>query len=195
MKIFVVDSFEAIRMKPDSALLKDGKPFFVPDFMGRCTVAAHLAVRICKLGKSIPERFAHRYYDAVTIGLDFVADDYAARLRAIGSPHDIATGFDGSAIIGRWLTADDLALHGLSLADVNHLPFALTVDGTPAGSTTLSDKGLSVDALISHLSRFFTFKTGDIIFCGAASAPTSATIDCLLEGTIGDADVITCRCK
>ena len=89
--------------KADSALLKDRKPFFVPDFMGRIDYEAELVVRICRLGKSIPQRFAHRYYDAVTLGVDFTARDMQRRLREKGMPWELSKGFDGSAAIGEWV--------------------------------------------------------------------------------------------
>ena len=83
--------------KADSALLKDGKPFFVPDFMGRIDYEAELVVRICRLGKTIPVQFAHRYYDAVTVGIDFTAREWQEKLRAEGKPWELCKGFDGSA--------------------------------------------------------------------------------------------------
>lgn len=84
--------------KADSALLKAHKPFFVPDFMGRIDYETELVVRICRLGKTIPERFAHRYYDAVTVGIDFTARDVQQRLRAAGQPWELSKGFDLSLI-------------------------------------------------------------------------------------------------
>ena len=89
--------------KADSALLKDRKPFFVPDFMGRIDYEAELVVRISRLGKCISQRFAHRYYDAVTVGIDFTARDLQQKLRAEGKPWDLCKGFDGAAAVGEWL--------------------------------------------------------------------------------------------
>ena len=89
--------------KADSALLKDGKPFFIPDFMGRIDYETEVVVRICRLGKSIPDRFAHRYYDALTVGIDFTARDLQEQLRKNGQPWDLCKGFDGSAVIGQWV--------------------------------------------------------------------------------------------
>ena len=86
--------------KADSALLKDRKPFFVPDFMGRIDYEAELVVRISRLGKCISQRFAHRYYDAVTVGIDFTARDLQQKLRAEGLPWELCKGFDGSAALG-----------------------------------------------------------------------------------------------
>ena len=89
--------------KADSALLKDGKPFFIPDHLGRIEYETELVVRICRLGKTIPQRFAHRYYDAVTVGIDFTAREMQKRLREAGQPWELAKGFDGSAAIGTWM--------------------------------------------------------------------------------------------
>ena len=89
-----------IYMKPDSALLKDSKPCFIPDFSKRVDYETELVVRICRLGKNIAPRFAHRYYDAVTVGIDFTARDLQNKLRAEGKPWEISKGFDNSAVIG-----------------------------------------------------------------------------------------------
>ena len=86
-----------IFMKPDSAIIKNGKHFYVPDFLGRVDYEAEIVVRINKLGKSIPVRFAHRYYDAITVGIDFTARDWQRRLIEAGEPWDMSKGFDGSA--------------------------------------------------------------------------------------------------
>lgn len=87
-----------IFMKADSALLKDHKPFFVPDHLGRIEYEGELVLRICRLGKSIPRRFAHRYYDAATVGIDFTARDLQNKLRAEGLPWELSKSFDGAAI-------------------------------------------------------------------------------------------------
>ncbi len=90
-------------LKADSSLLKNGKPFFIPDFMGPIDYETEVVVRICKLGKSIPQRFAHRYYDAVTVGIDFTSRDYLKKARENGLPWDICMGFDGSSVLGEWV--------------------------------------------------------------------------------------------
>ena len=105
--------------KADSSLLRDGKPFFLPDDLGRIEYETELVVRICRLGKSIPVRFAHRYYDAVTVGVDFTARELQRRLRAEGKPWDLCKSFDGAAVVGQWV---DKAL----------LPDVGALDGRPA---------------------------------------------------------------
>ena len=92
--------------KADSALLKDGKPFFIPDDLGMIEYETELVVRICRLGKTIPERFAHRYYDAVTVGIDFTARELQQKLREQGMPWELCKGFDGAAALGKWIPKD-----------------------------------------------------------------------------------------
>ena len=174
-------------LKPDSALLKDGKPFFVPDWMGHIDCQAHLAVRICRLGKAIPERFAHRYYDAVTVGLDFTAADLLRQAQADGRPWTMAKSIDASAVIGEWVATDSEWLATDSAA--------VTLDGTPKGSLPLVDCLLAANREIALLSKTVTMKTGDIIFTGPLYAPVEAAMGSLFEGFIGTERVLTCRCK
>ena len=92
--------------KADSALLKDKKPLFLPEELGRIEYETELVVRICRLGKGIPQRFAHRYYDAVTVGIDFTARDLQRKLRDAGQPWELSKGFDGAAAIGEWVPVE-----------------------------------------------------------------------------------------
>ena len=146
-------------LKADSSLLKDGKPFFPPDDLGRIDYETELVVRICRLGKSIPERFAHRYYDAVTVGIDFTARDLQNKCRKEGLPWDLCKGFDGAAAIGEWV---DIG----KFRDIQAIRFHLDINGHTVQEGCTSDMVYSVDRLISYISRFFTLKTGDIIFTG-----------------------------
>ena len=94
--------------KADSAILNQGKPFFIPDHLGRIDYETEVVVRICRLGKNIPQRFAHRYYDALTIGIDFTARDLQKKASEAGQPWTICKGFDGSAAIGEWVPKEKL---------------------------------------------------------------------------------------
>lgn len=172
--------------KVDSALLKDGKPFFVPNDMGRIDYEGELVVRICRLGKSIPQRFAHRYYDAITVGLDFTARDMQEKAKREGLPWTICKGFDGSAIIGEWLSLD---------RGVQSVHFRLDKNGTTVQNGFAGDMLFTVDALISYLSRFFTLKTGDLLFTGTPVGVGPVAVGDLLEGYIEDKKVLVCRCK
>ncbi len=179
--------------KADSALLKDGKPFFVPDDMGRIDYEGELVVRICRLGKAIPERFAYRYYDAVTVGLDFTARDMQAKARKEGLPWTICKGFDGSAIIGDWVPLQSLS-EG-ERTDIQSLHFRLDKNGDPVQLGFTGDMIFSVDALISYLSRYFTLKTGDLLFTGTPVGVGPVAVGDLLEGFIENRKVLECRCK
>lgn len=179
--------------KADSALLKDGKPFFVPDDMGRIDYEGELVIRICRLGKAIPERFAYRYYDAVTVGLDFTARDMQVKARKEGLPWTICKGFDGSAIIGDWVPLQSLP-EG-ERTDIQSLHFRLDKNGDPVQQGFTGDMIFSVDALISYLSRYFTLKTGDLLFTGTPVGVGPVAVGDLLEGFIENRKVLECRCK
>lgn len=174
--------------KADSALLKDGKPFFVPDFMGRIDYETEVVVRICRLGKSIPERFAHRYYDAVTVGIDFTAREMQQRLRAEGKPWDLCKGFDGSAAVGEWV---DIS----KLRDIQAVHFHLDINGKTVQEGCTSDMLYKVDELIAYISRYFTLKTGDLLYTGTPAGVGTVNIDDHLEGYIEDRKVLSFNCK
>ena len=163
--------------KADSALLKDRKPFFVPDFMGRIDYEAELVVRICRLGKSIPERFAHRYYDAVTVGIDFTARDLQVKARQEGLPWTICKGFDGSACIGEWVEKE-------KFLNVQALNFRLDKNGQTVQEGLTSDMLYPIDQLIAYISRFFTLKTGDLLFTGTPAGVGPVAVGDQLEGYI-----------
>lgn len=154
--------------KADSALLKDGKPFFVPDFMGRIDYETEVVVRICRLGKSIDEKFAHRYYDAVTLGIDFTARDMQKRLREEGQPWEIAKGFDGSAVIGEWIEKEKLySPERVGESEgIQALRFRMEMNGELRQEGCTGDMLCSVDRLIAYISQYFTLKTGDLLFTG-----------------------------
>ena len=174
--------------KADSALLKDGKPFFVPDFMGQIDYETEIVVRICRLGKSIPARFAHRYYDAVTVGIDFTARDMQRKARAEGRPWDICKGFDGSAAIGEWVDVS-------KFRDIQAIHFHLDINGKTVQEGCTSDMLFKVDEIIEYISRFYTLKTGDILYTGTPAGIGAVSIDDHLEGWIEDRKVLEFNCK
>lgn len=174
--------------KADSSLLKPGKPFFVPDFMGRIDYEAELVVRISRLGKTIAERFAHRYYDAVTLGVDFTARDLQRKLRSEGLPWELCKGFDGSAAIGEWV---DKA----KFLSVQRIGFRLSVNGETRQIGQTADMLYTIDQLIAYVSRFFTLKTGDLLYTGTPAGIGSVQIEDHLEGWLEDRKVLDLRCK
>ena len=174
--------------KADSALLKDRKPFFIPDHLGRIDYETEVVVRICRLGKSIPQRFAHRYYDAVTVGIDFTARELQQKLREKGRPWELCKGFDGSAAIGEWVDMD-------KFRDIQAIHFHLDINGKTVQEGCTSDMMYKVDEIISFISRYFTLKTGDILYTGTPAGVGPVHIDDHLEGYLEDRKVLDFNCK
>lgn len=169
--------------KADSALLKDSKPFFLPDELGRIDYETELVVRICRLGKSIPQRFAHRYYDAVTVGIDFTARDLQNKLRAEGKPWELCKGFDGSAAIGEWVSVE-------KFRDIQAIHFHLDINGNTVQEGCSSDMLFKVDEIIAYISQWFTLKTGDILYTGTPAGVGPVHIDDHLTGWLEDRKVL-----
>ena len=171
-----------IFMKPDSAIIKNGKHFYVPDFLGQIDYETEIVVRINKLGKSIPARFAHRYYDAITVGIDFTARDMQRRLIAAGEPWDMSKGFDGSAVLGEFRPVEQY--------DINNIDFSLTINDEVVQSANSSQMLFPVDEVIAYVSRFCTLKTGDLIFTGTPAGAGPVQIGTHLKGYIGEDKVL-----
>ena len=171
-----------IFMKPDSAIIKNGKHFYVPDSLGRVDYEAEIVVRINKLGKSIPVRFAHRYYDAITVGIDFTARDMQRAFIEAGAPWELSKGFDGSAVLGEFRPVEQY--------DIDNVPFSLTIDDKVVQSATTAEMLFKVDEIIAYISRFCTLKTGDLIFTGTPAGSGPVAIGTHLKGFIGEEKVL-----
>ncbi len=187
--------------KCDSALVNRGRPFFIPDFTNECEYETELVVRISRMGRSISQRFAHRYYDAVTVGIDFTARDIQRRMRAQGLPWDLAKGFDGSAVIGEWREFDQLPNRNpVELRNVSDLlkagvEFRLDINGNTVQSGVSTQMIHNVDRLVSYISNFFTLKTGDIIFTGTPVGVGQVHIDDHLTGFLDGEKVLEFNVK
>lgn len=171
-----------IFMKPDSAIIKNGKHFYVPDWLGRVDYEAEIVVRINKLGKSIPQRFACRYYDAITVGIDFTARDMQRAFIEAGAPWELSKGFDGSAVLGEFRPVEQY--------DIDDVPFSLTIDDKVVQSATTAQMLFKVDEIIAYISRFCTLKTGDLIFTGTPAGCGPVSIGTHLKGYIGEDKVL-----
>lgn len=174
--------------KADSALLFGGKPFFIPSYTQLCEYETELVVKICHLGRSIPERFAHRYYEEITVGIDFTARDVLNSLAAEGKPWDIAKGFDGSAVVGEWIKKDDVG-------NVQDLNFHLDINGQTVQTGHTADMFHKVDKLVSYISQFFMLKTGDLIFTGTPTGVGQVNMEDHLEGYINDRKLLEFNVK
>lgn len=153
-------------IKPDSSMAQApaskgsaNKPFFLPDFSNEVHYETELVIKICKLGKNIAARFAHRYYEEVTVGLDLTARDLQQKLRKAGMPWEISKGFDGSAVLGDFVPLKELG-------DVQNLDIKLDINGKTVQNGCTADMIFAVDTVIEYASRFFTLKTGDLIYTG-----------------------------
>lgn len=164
-----------IFMKPDSAILKDGKPFFIPDFSNEIHYETELVVRINRLGKNIAPRFAHRYYDAVTVGIDFTARDLQRKFREEGHPWELCKGFDSSAAIGAFVPVD-------RFKDIQQLNFSLQIDGKEVQAGCTADMLFKVDDIIAYVSQFVTLKIGDLLFTGTPAGVGPVHIGQHLQG-------------
>ncbi|QSE96758.1 fumarylacetoacetate hydrolase family protein [Fulvivirga lutea] len=174
--------------KPDTALLKNGEDFYYPDYSKDIHHEIELVLRICKVGKNIEEKFAHKYYDQIGLGIDFTARDLQSKAKEKGLPWAIAKGFDGSAPISNFLP-----LSGFK--DINNINFSLKVNNEvrQQGNTSLMLFGF--DYMVSYLSKFFTLKTGDLIFTGTPSGVGPIEIGQKLEGFIEDEKLLEVNIK
>lgn len=168
-----------IFMKSDSSLLKDGKPFFIPDFSSEIHYETELVVKIDRLGKNIAERFAHRYYTEVTVGIDFTARDLQRKLREQGLPWELSKAFDNSAVVGTFVPVEQVG-------SISNLPFYLDINGKTVQKGNTQDMLFSVDKIIAYVSRFFTLKIGDLIYTGTPVGVGPVQIDDHLQGYIGE---------
>ncbi len=168
----------AIFMKSDSSLLKDGKPFFIPDFSSEIHYETELVVKIDRLGKNIAERFAHRYYNEVTVGIDFTARDWQRRLREAGMPWELSKAFDNSAVTGSFIPKEQAG-------DMQAIPFHLDINGETVQAGNTADMLFTVDQIVAYVSRFFTLKIGDLIFTGTPAGVGPVKIDDHLQGYLG----------
>lgn len=169
---------------PETSLLKDGKPFFLPRFSNRIEYETELVFHISRLGKNIAPKFAYRYYDAVTVGIDFTARDIQAEARRTGNPWDISKGFDYSAPIGRFVPLPEMP------PKADHIEFSMRLNGTPVQQGNSSDMIFSIDRIIAYVSQFYTLKIGDIIFTGTPAGVGPVKIGDHIEGFIGDTQVL-----
>lgn len=172
-----------IFMKADSALLKDGKPFIIPDFSQEVHYETEVVIKIDRLGKNIAERFAHRYYNEVTVGIDFTARDLQRRLRAEGRPWEISKAFDNSAVIGQFIPLTEAG-------DVQNLSFHLDINGQTVQQGCTADMIFSIDKIVAYVSRFFTLKIGDLIYTGTPAGVGPVAINDHLQGYLGEKKVL-----
>jgi len=166
-------------MKPDTALLRNNKPFYVPDFSQELHYETELIVKIDRIGKNIASRFASRYYSEIGLGVDFTARDLQRRLKAEGKPWEISKAFDNSAVIGNFMPVE-------VLGNVQDIRFRMDLNGTTVQNGHSAEMIFAIDELIAYVSRFFTLKIGDILFTGTPAGVGTVKPGDNLKGYISD---------
>lgn len=175
-------------IKPDSAILPREQDFYIPDFSDDIHYEVELLLRICKVGKHIAPEFAHTYYDAVSVGVDFTARDLQKRLKEKGLPWEKAKGFDGAAVIGEWIPRS-------RWAEKDFLQFELRKNGevVQRGDTRLML--WKIDELIHYVSTFFTLKKGDILFTGTPAGVGRVAPNDYLVGSLEGEELFSLNVK
>lgn len=175
-------------LKPDTALLPAGNPFYIPDFTKDLHFECELVVKIKKVGKNIPVKFASDYFDEITLGIDFTARDIQEECKKKGLPWEKAKGFDNSAPLGfKFISKNEL--------DFSNVNFFLHKNGTIVQHGQTSDMIFSIETIISYVSQFITLKTGDLIFTGTPSGVGPTVIGDHFEGYIGSEKLLDLKIK
>ena len=175
-------------MKPESALILNGKPFFYPDFSENIHYETELVLRINRLGKHIEERFAHRYYNEIGIGIDFTARDIQDACKKKGLPWEKAKAFDGSAPLGEFIPKSTFK----SVDDIN---FSLNINGVEKQRGNTQDLLFCFDKIIAHVSKYLTLKIGDLIYTGTPEGVGPVKVNDKLEAFIEGERMLTFQVK
>ena len=175
-------------LKPDSSIILNNKPFFIPDFSQNIHYELELIIKISRLGKHIQEKFSHKYYDFIGLGIDFTARDLQTDLKSKGLPWEKSKAFDGSCFTSKWINKSEFN-------DINNLNFNLDKNGKTVQKTNSKLMLWKIDELISYISTFFTLKIGDVIFTGTPAGVGKVLIGDNLEGFIEDNKIFNLNIK
>ncbi len=173
--------------KPDTALLKNNEPFYLPDFSNDVHHEIELVIKISKAGKKIQEQFASNYYNMVYLGIDFTARDLQNKLKSKGLPWELAKGFDGSAVLGEGILVNEV--------DLNNLNFSLYKNGALVQQGNTQQMIFAFNKIVSFVSQFFTLKVGDLIYTGTPAGVGQVNIGDTLKGYIDDKLMLSCEVK
>lgn len=175
-------------MKPDTALLKDNKDFYYPEFSNDIHYETEIVLRICKEGKHVSQKFANTYFDAIGLGIDFTARDIQQKHKEKGLPWELAKSFDGSAVISPLIPKEELG-------DLNNLDFSLLKNKETVQNGNTKDMIFSYDDLIVYISKFITLRKGDLIYTGTPAGVGPVVIGDTLVGFIGQKQMFSCVIK
>ena len=175
-------------IKPDSSILPREQDFFIPDFSSNIHYEIELLVKIKKVGKHISKAFAHRYYDEITVGIDFTARDLQEELKAKGLPWEKAKGFDGAAVIGEWVPKS-------RFGDLGNLHFSLEKNGQPVQEGHTANMLWGIDEIIAYCSSFFTLKKGDVLFTGTPAGVGRVAPNDYLSGKLEGTELFSLKVR
>nr|WP_297787042.1 fumarylacetoacetate hydrolase family protein [uncultured Allomuricauda sp.] len=164
-------------IKPDSAILPKEQDFYIPEFSNDVHYEVEVLVKIKKVGKHVSKEFAHKYYDEIGLGIDFTARDLQSKLKSKGLPWEKAKGFDGAAVVGKWLPKE-------KFNDVDNLNFSLSKNGETVQDGNTALMLWKIDEIIAHVSTYFMLKKGDIIFTGTPAGVGKVSPNDYLVGTL-----------
>jgi acylpyruvate hydrolase len=173
--------------KPDTALLRNGEPFYHPEFSKDIHHEVELVIRISKMGKKIQEKFARNYFNEIGLGIDFTARDMQTRLKEKGLPWELAKAFDGSAPIGEFMSTEQL--------DLGNINFSLNRNGNLVQEGNSAQMIFSFEKIVSFVSQYFTLKVGDLIYTGTPAGVGKVNIADKLEGFIEGKKMLECEIK
>jgi 2-keto-4-pentenoate hydratase/2-oxohepta-3-ene-1,7-dioic acid hydratase in catechol pathway len=177
-----------IFLKPDTAILVKKQPFFIPDFSNDVQYEVEILVKINRIGKHIDKKFAHKYYNEIGLGIDFTARDVQNELKEKGLPWEKAKAFDGSAVVGDWISVE-------SVRDINAIEFSLKKNENIVQIGNTSHMLWKIDELIEFISKYFTLKIGDIIFTGTPAGVGKVEANDKLVGFIEDKRIFSITVK
>ncbi|ALM06578.1 2-hydroxyhepta-2,4-diene-1,7-dioate isomerase [Sediminicola sp. YIK13] len=175
-------------IKPDSSVLPKEQDFYIPEFTKDVHYEVEVLVKIKKVGKHIEEKFAHTYYDEVGLGIDFTARDVQSALKEKGLPWEKAKGFDGAAVVGKWLPKSNFK-------DLNNLNFSLSKNGELVQEGNTSMMLWKIDEIIAYVSTYFMLKKGDIIFTGTPAGVGKIETNDYLSGKLENEELFTVKIK
>ena len=177
-----------IFIKPDSAQVLKGQPFFIPEFSNDVHHEVEVLVKIKKVGKYIDRKFAHKYYDEIGLGIDFTARDLQQQLKEKGLPWERAKAFDGAAVVGKWLNKKEFE-------EVDNIGFSLKKNESIVQEGNTSLMLWKIDEIIEYVSKYFTLKIGDVIFTGTPKGVGKVVANDILKGFLGDKQLFSITVK
>lgn len=177
-------------LKPQTALLKDNKPFYYPEWTKDLHYETEVVLKVCKQGKYIDEKFGGKYFDEVTVGIDFTARDLQSQQKAKGLPWEIAKAFDNSAVLGSIKKVSELGEWQKA-----GIAFSMKLNGQEVQNGNTNDMLFSFEKIIAYASQFFTLQTGDLIYTGTPAGVGPVKIGDRLEGYLGTEKVFDFEVK